>query len=194
MTEKEWVKLISKYLSPISDQDSKLRFEIGFKLPYGHEIKEVKETNQKKITKSESEIMYYETDLILLEDFPDGSWKPRLVIEAKLGSINTHDAITYSHKAYTHKSVFPYLRYGVMLGNRGTYPLPGRLYRHGEHFDFMISFADCNLTKSELQSFLEVIREEVSTSRNLEKIIYESRQKNRDKYTLLHRKLKLKKI
>ena len=30
-------------------------------------------------------------------------WKPRVVVEAKLGSITTHDAITYNQKAATHR-------------------------------------------------------------------------------------------
>ena len=31
-------------------------------------------------------------------------------------------------------------RYGIMIGGHGHYPLPGRLFRYGTNFDFMISF------------------------------------------------------
>ncbi len=44
-------------------------------------------------------------------------WKPRVVVEAKLGKVTTNDAITYSQKASTHRAVHPYLRYGIMLGD-----------------------------------------------------------------------------
>ncbi|GAI54911.1 unnamed protein product, partial [marine sediment metagenome] len=57
-------------------------------------------------------------------------------IEGKINSVTTHGAITYSQKASTHKNVHPYLRYGILLGNRKHYPLPGRLFRHGAYFDF----------------------------------------------------------
>ena len=79
-----------------------------------------------------------ETDLLVFEK--TDIIKPRIIIESKINSVTTHDAITYIYKAQTHKNVTPYIRYGIMLGNRKHYPLPGRLFRHGTNFDFMISF------------------------------------------------------
>lgn len=111
------------------------------------------------------------------------------MVEAKVGNIATHDAITYSHKAANHKAVFPYLRYGIMLGNRQHYPLPGRLYRDGTQFDFMISFKEYEPTLKELEAFRAVLLEEVRASRALENMIYQSRKKDRDHHTLFHRKL-----
>jgi len=56
----------------------------------------------------------HETDLLVVENLDEVKWTPRVVIEAKgNGAINTHDAITYSHKAATHRQVHPYLRYGL---------------------------------------------------------------------------------
>jgi hypothetical protein len=43
---------------------------------------------------------------------------PRFEIELKPARISPHDAITYSQKAATHKSVHPYLRYGILLAHR----------------------------------------------------------------------------
>lgn len=85
-------------------------------------------------------ILRAQTDLSIVEHIDAERWTPRVVVEAKLGSVTTHDAITYSEKAATHRSVHPYLRYGIMLGEREHHPLPGRLYRHGAQFDFMVSF------------------------------------------------------
>jgi len=114
-----------------------------------------------------------------------------VVIEAKVRSITTHDAITYSQKAASHKAVHPFLRYGIMLGDRQHYPLPGRLYRHGLQFDFMVSFRSTEPTEHEMLRFAHLLQSEVEASRKLERIIYESRSRNRDHYTILHRRLNL---
>jgi hypothetical protein len=79
-----------------------------------------------------------------------------------------------------------------MLGNRKHFPLPGRLYRHGVQFDFMISFRGTEPTESETAMFVKLLQDEVTASRTLEKILYESRRKGRDHYTLLHRQLTLR--
>ena len=76
-----------------------------------------------------------------------------------------------------------------MLGNRRNYPLPGRLYRHGAQFDFMISFQACIPSKSEMTAFTSLLRAEIKASRTLERILYESRKRGRDRYTVLHRRL-----
>ncbi len=151
-------------------------------LTYGYEIRSIGQAG--KHSK-----MDFETDLSILERNTDGTQTPRVVVEAKLGSITTHDAITYSHKASSHKAVFPYLRYGIVLANRGSCPLPGRLYRHGQHFDFMFSFRALNPSRSELNRFIRLLRDEVIASRTMERLIYESRKRDRQKFTVLHRKL-----
>lgn len=113
------------------------------------------------------------------------------MVEAKVGSVTTHDAITYSQKAANHRAVFPYLRYGIMIGNRQHYPLPGRLYRHGTQFDFMISFQRYEPSPREIEAFRGVLMAEVEASQALERMIYESRRRDRDHHTLFHRRLDL---
>src|SRR5437762_1914223 len=115
----------------LARQEAMLEVKTRLRLAYGHEIVSYLE---KPVTRSTK----FETDLAIVET-TDGAWRPRVVVEAKLGSVTTHDAITYSQKAVHHRAVHPYLRYGVMLGRRRHHPLPGRLYRHGAQFDFMIS-------------------------------------------------------
>jgi hypothetical protein len=165
-----------------SNESLKVRTQV--KISYGYEIRAYGE-------EPETEAISFATDFIVVEDNLDGSWKPRMVVEAKIGSVTTHDAITYSHKAANHKAVSPYLRYGILLGNRGHYPLPGRLYRHGTQFDFMISFRKHEPRPKEIGAFRNVLLEEVRASRSLENMIYESRKRNRDHHTLFHRKLTL---
>lgn len=134
----------------------------------------------------------FQTDLAIKEVTGRDHWKPRVIIEAKLETITTHDAITYSHKAAAHRAVHPYLRYGVMLGARKKYPLPGRLYRHGTQFDFMISFVGHEPTEQELVDFVHLLHSRIEASRTLEKMIYESRKPGRDQYTVLQRRLDVK--
>ena len=89
------------------------------------------------------------------------------------------------------RSRIPYLRYGIMLGNRQHDPLPGRLYRHGTQFDCMISFREHDPSPNELETFRKVLMDEVEASRALERMIYESRMRDRDHHTLFHRRLVL---
>ncbi len=183
MRETEWVELVADAMRPkLTHSGQPLRIETQAKIPYGYEIRSYRE-------KPETEAISFATDFLVTEHHLDGSWKPRVVVEAKVGGITTHDAITYSHKAANHRSVFPYLRYGIMLGCREHYPLPGRLYRHGTQFDFMISFKEYKPSPKEIEAFTDVLLEEVRASRALENMIYQSRKKDRDHHTLFHRRL-----
>ena len=160
MTEHEWVKLMCTLVgAEIRSSQPSCYLEVNRKIPYGYEIRSYDDAGP------QPSVNQYETDLVVIERADDGAWKPRVIIEAKLRSITTHDAITYSQKALSHKTVHPYLRYGIMLGHRKHYPLPGRLYRHGAYFDFMISFVEENPTDQELSSFVSVIEEEIEASR-----------------------------
>lgn len=186
ISESEWVESMAGLLtSSRRSLPDGLRIRTGLRLAYGYEI--VDHTEQE----ARATPTLFETDLALVEASRDGSWKPRVVVEAKLGTITTHDAITYSHKASQHRAVYPYLRYGVMLGNRGHYPLPGRLYRHGANFDFMISFVGYEVSRKERTRFVQLLAEEVEASRTMEKLLYESRKAGRDRYQLLRRRLEV---
>ncbi len=190
MREKKWVALVIEMTKDrLRERDASLEIAQGKKLPYASEIRFYEdEAPQKHRTIS------YETDMLVFESLDSGQWKPRLVIEAKLSRITTHAAITYSEKASTHKQVHPYLRYGILIGNRRHYPLPGRLFRHGAYFDFMLSWKAHKPSPGELDVLLELIFDEVQASRDLEEIIYSSRSPYREKYTFLHRPLRLKKV
>jgi hypothetical protein len=186
VTEAEWVEDMAEHLrADLGKRDQRLSVRTKLRLAYGYEIVGYDEQPM-------AQSIEFETDLAILETGPGESWRPRVVVEAKLGRVSTHDAITYSQKAGHHRAVHPYLRYGVMLGRRRQYPLPGRLYRHGAQFDFMISFVDSVPTKQELGTFCELVRDEVAAARLLEKLLYESRKAGRDRYTFLQRKLEVR--
>ena len=189
MKEVEWVKDIvapslGERLQPI---DPSLSIRVGYRFPYAYEICAYENEKPCNIWP-----MKYETDLLIIENNND-HWTPRVIMETKAnGSITTHDAITYSHKAATHRQVHPYLRYGILLGGREHYPLPGRLFRHGTQFDFMISWEEHEPKEQELEDTLDVLVKEVEASRILERIIYDSRKRERTHYTVLHKELKVR--
>ena len=131
----------------------------------------------------------YETDILVYELTTVTNWTPRVVIEAKISRISTHDSITYSNKAQTHKNVHPYLRYGILIGNMKNDPLPGRLFRHGQQFDFMLSWKSFDATNEEWNNLIDILRLEVKASQSLEEIIFNSRSSNRERYTVLHKPL-----
>ena len=111
--------------------------------------------------------------------------------QAKLDRITTHDAITYSYKAEKHKAITPYVRYGIMIGEREHYPLPGRLFRHGTNFDFMFSFKGDTPDGTEWESFVALVQREVLYSRQTEEMLHESRSPGRKRYYMMEKQLVL---
>ncbi len=141
--------------------------ETSHRLPYAvfvtsYEGKPGQSAVREPITKSHG----YQTDLLIAEQLDAEQWIPRVVVEFKLGKINTHEALTYSAKAATHKDVHPYLRYGIVIG-RYSGPVPQRLLRHGHHFDFMVTLASEKLTDTDRERLVQLLRKEVNASRML---------------------------
>ena len=189
MNEREWVKSIIKEIEKsLKPFNPNLRVTDGLRLPYASEILIYNDDKPEQ-----QYFIGYETDILIFEQIDETMWKPRIVVEAKINSVTTHDAITYSQKAQTHKYVHPYLRYGILIGNRKDYPLPGRLFRHGQHFDFMLSWKSFKGEKSEWETLIEILKSEYEASLTMDEIIFNSRSRDRKKFTSLHRPLKLKK-
>src|SRR5258708_6740621 len=110
MTEKDWVKSIIANIEKLLRQtDDNIRVVDGHRLSYANEVLTYNKGNKPDKQKSKG----YQTDILVYEQLDATTWKPRIVIETKLGRVTTHDAITYSQKAQAHKFVHPYLRYGI---------------------------------------------------------------------------------
>jgi len=185
MTENDWTKSICDILNERSLGED-IFAETLRKIPYAFEVKSF--TNEWLI--DQYDMTLFETDLIIYEK--DGvSIVPRVIIESKLETITTHDAITYSNKANYHKNVVPFVRYGIMCGNRGSYPLPGRLFRHGTNFDFLFSFVGKKPTSKEIDIFVDMLKKEIGYSKQIEEILSNSRSKNRKKYFMLQKEFRL---
>jgi len=103
MTEKEWMEDVKKRLEQEkSFSKMKIFFSTGKRVPYSFEV--LSYVNDKPEGKN---IIRYETDLLVYQRIDNEKWKPRIIIEDKINSVTTHDAITYSQKASTHKNVHP---------------------------------------------------------------------------------------
>lgn len=187
MNENEWTASIKELLQECNIGQN-IFIETLRKVPYAKEIL----SYDLNFEANDNRSMVFETDLLIYEK--TDVIKPRVIIESKIEKVTTHDAITYSNKAQSHKYVTPYIRYGIMLGNRGDYPLPGRLFRHGANFDFMISFKKYELSQEEKNAFIELIKKEIDYSKKVEEMIYESRKIDRKRYFILEKELRLEEI
>jgi len=190
LTERQWVEAlaprIEEALQELSGTASHIRVEAHKKLYYAHEVFEYRPGESRPCVSD------YQTDLLVFDDLGKQRWTPRVVIECKLGHITTHDALTYSSKASTHKQVHPYLRYGILIGWYGENSVPGRLFRHGAFFDFMVTWSESKPGDDQWATFVEMLKDEVRASRKIQKMLLESRSRSREKYAMVHRPLKLK--
>jgi len=67
----------------------------------------------------------FQTDLLIIRK---NNKLPLVVLETKYGGFSTHDVLTYSSKAQKHKEVYPYLRYGLVVG--GTDKITNNFFIH----------------------------------------------------------------
>ena len=190
MKENDWTKSICELLQK-QELGENIYIDVLKKIPYAFEISSFNEDWE--IEAQNSSEASFETDMVVYEK-ANGKIIPRVIIEAKFGTVTTHDAITYSHKAMYHKNVIPFVRYGIMLGARKTYPLPGRLFRHGTNFDFLFSFVDYSPSDLEVDKFVEMIKKETTYSRQIEEILSNSRSPNRKRYYMLQKEFHLEEM
>ena len=105
----------------------------------------------------------FEQDLLVYDEVNDShtSVVPRIVVELKFGNVTTHDVIVYSEKADRIRRVYPYVRYGFVLG--GLKNIPGRVLRLGQRFDFVASLS-AEPNESELERFVLLMQQEAKAS------------------------------
>jgi hypothetical protein len=98
---------------------------------------------------------------------------PIVAIETKYESLTTHDILTYSTKAMKHREIYPYLRYGLIVGNYGK--IPNRFFIHNQGFDFAasLSYNDNSFLDGELDGIINMIKRQIEDSEKLLKMIEE---------------------
>lgn len=87
----------------------------------------------------------------------------------------------------THRQVHPYLQYGILIGERKHYPLPGRLFRHGTQFDVMFRWLGMTPADKEMNAFFDILTKEIHASRVMQEILFESRKQYRPHYRIFHK-------
>ena len=190
MKENDWTKSICGLLQRSGLGDN-IYVDVLKKIPYAFEISSFNE--EWGVDADSFDETSFETDMVIYEKI-DEKIIPRVIVESKVGTVTTHDAITYSHKAMYHKNVIPFVRYGIMLGARETYPLPGRLFRHGTNFDFLFSFVDYEPSEKEVASFVDMLKKEITYSRQIEEILSNSRSRGRKRYYMLQKEFHLEEM
>jgi hypothetical protein len=191
MTEVEWAETIKDLINNFLPKPT-FSATTGTGLIYANEI--ISYSTDEHGNKPKYNTMAYETDILIQENISATEWMPRVVIETKIDAVSTHDAITYSNKSKAHKSVHPYLRYGIFIGNHSNKHIPGRLIRHGEDFDFMMSCADYKLNETEFKTFKEIVNLEILASQTLTSLVFNTRAKDKQRIFALHRPLVTKNV
>ena len=162
----------------------RLHVSTGFRLPYAMHVESYPSDSGGLITTAPKTRPFgYQTDLLIADLLEGGGWVPRVVVEFKFGRISTHDALTYSAKAATHKNVHPYLRYGIVVGGYDA-QVPVRLVRHGHHFDFMLTIASEVLGDADQEQVVSLLQDEVQASREIGGLL-----SAKSSIRLVHRKL-----
>jgi hypothetical protein len=104
----------------------------------------------------------FQTDLCVFEKTATREI-PRVVLEFKVG-LSTHDILTYSAKAAKHKQIYPYLRYGVVVGSEPT--IRTKFFVHNGSLDFCIALSQ--ISHGSLENVMSrLVRAEVRASRQL---------------------------
>jgi len=120
---------------------------------------------ESKITKNETEIV----DVVLEKDSGQNSHHvglPFVIIELKKEQPNTHEILTYSQKAEMIKTSFPYCRFLFLIFGK----ISARTYRHGIHFDEIISIKDIH-DEGEIENLKEIIKKHFETAlKDLERL------------------------
>ena len=115
----------------------KYKIKRGGNLLYALEIDasgQVRPKEKERKDPKPGQLYAFQTDLMIEKVHPS---IPLVVLELKYGVFSTHDVLTYSAKASRHKQVYPYLRYGFVLG--GSRSLSKKFLAHNQGIDFATS-------------------------------------------------------
>jgi len=108
----------------------------------------------------------FQTDLCVFERIDVETDIPRVVLEFKQ-RVTTHDILIYSTKARKHKQIYPYLRYGLVIGEEVK--VPGKFFTHNEALDFCVAAASFKRNRLH-EIFAKLLKAEVQASRHLERL------------------------
>lgn len=96
----------------------------------------------------------FQTDILVKNDRV-----PLVVIETKFGGFSTHDVLTYSTKAMKHKEVYPYIRYGLVVGGRNK--IDRKFFTHNSGFDFAVALGNL---EDDLKELVEIVEKQLKAA------------------------------
>ena len=113
----------------------------------------------------------FQTDLLIVKK---GNNTPLVVIEIKYNGFSTHDILTYSAKAQKHKEIYPYLRYGLVVGKSDK--IHNRFFTHNTGFDFAYVLNSIADTKS-IKELVKIVKQQIDNAFLLLNIVKKDRIK-----------------
>jgi len=109
----------------------------------------------------------FQTDLLIVREDD----LPLVAIEIKYRSPNTHHILTYSTKAQEHKKIYPYLRYGLVIG--GENRIPNRFFTHNIGFDFAYAL---NSVDDNIGDLVDIIKKQIESANLLLQVLRRENQ------------------
>jgi len=109
----------------------------------------------------------FQTDLLIVREDD----LPLVAIEIKYRSPNTHHILTYSTKAQEHKKIYPYLRYGLVIG--GENRIPNRFFTHNIGFDFAYAL---NSVDDNIEDLADIIKKQIESANLLLQVLRRENQ------------------
>jgi len=100
----------------------------------------------------------FQTDLLITKR---DSSLPLVVIETKYGGFSTHDILTYSTKAQKHKEIYPYLRYGLVVGGKNK--IHNRFFTHNIGFDFAYALNSLD-NENSIEELAKIIKQQIENA------------------------------
>lgn len=161
MREEEFKKEIQRKL-----KDELIDYEIliNENLVYKVIVNDKGEYRPEKPRKPKRGYYSFQTDLMIKQNI-----LPLVVIETKIRSFSTHDVLTYSIKAQKHKEIYPYMRYGLLIGNSNV--VYNRFFTHNSGFDFALAIKD--IETESISKLIQVINSQIESAKKLLDVIKE---------------------
>jgi hypothetical protein len=129
--------------------DKKYKVEVSKKLLYKVIVDEDLEYIPASPSTPKKGEYAFETDIAIVK-----GKIPLVVIETKFGGFSTHDILTYSTKAIKHKEIYPYLRYGLLVGDKPN--ITNKFFLHNVGFDFAMAMKTISTDNiNQLKSIIE---------------------------------------
>ena len=151
MTESEFLKIIKEEIEKNLDS-KKYKVKTNENLLYKVTVNENFQYEPSNPSTPRRGYYSFQTDILITQQTND---LPLVVIEIKYRGFTTHDILTYSTKAQKHKEVFPFIRYGLLVG--GTEKITNKFFIHNVGFDFAFAQNEPKINSSGTE-LIEIIK------------------------------------